>query len=154
MKRVLVRPSRFFLSRSEKSDIQKKTKEKAVVAQGTETIMVVEDEPDILDIVSLMLTQLGYHVISSSSVEQAVKLASEGQEKIDLLLTDVIMPGMNGRELGKRIAEIFPDIKHLFMSGYTADIIGQHGVLDEGIHFLAKPFSKEDLADKVRDVLG
>ena len=84
---------------------------------------------------------------------EAMGLAEEHAGKIHLLITDVIMPEMNGRELAERLQSLYPDLKCLFMSGYTADVIAHHGVLDEGVHFIQKPFSKRDLATTVRKAL-
>jgi len=100
-----------------------------------------------------MLAEFGYRVISASTPDEAIRLAREYPENIDLLLTDVIMPGMNGRELSGQILSIRNGIKVLFISGYTANVIEQHGVLDKGVHFIHKPFSMNDLSAKVRETL-
>ena len=100
-----------------------------------------------------MLEQLGYTVIASAKPEEAVSLANEYGKDIHLLLTDVIMPRMNGRDLAKKLMLIYPDLKCLFMSGYTANVIAHHGVLNEGVYFIPKPFSKQDVSIKVREVL-
>lgn len=107
-----------------------------------------------LDITSTMLTILGYTVLPANSPGEAHQLAGEYAEKIHLLITDVIMPTMNGRELASSLQRLYPGLKCLFMSGYTADVIAHHGVLDEDVHFLAKPFTMNDLAAKVREVLA
>ncbi|GAB6094338.1 hypothetical protein JCM14469_05900 [Desulfatiferula olefinivorans] len=120
---------------------------------GHETILVVEDEEAILDMITLMLTPLGYTVLSASRPEDAVTLARSHPGAIDLLITDVIMPGMNGRDLAGHIEKAAPGLKCLFMSGYTADVIGRHGVLDRRVHFIQKPFSKKTLSVKVRRIL-
>jgi len=120
---------------------------------GDETILVVEDEPILLDLTRLMLEVKGYRVLTAGTPEEAIELARENTGEIKLLLTDVIMPGMNGRDLEHEIRSLVPDIKSLFMSGYTADVIGHHGVLDKGVHFIQKPTSIESLAKKVREVL-
>ena len=101
-----------------------------------------------------MLTELGYSVFAVQHPEDAVDYANQHGEKIDLLLTDVIMPKMNGRDLATTIHKLHPHIRCLFMSGYTADIITNQGVLDEGLHFLQKPFSIDALANKVQTVIG
>ena len=121
---------------------------------GHETILVVEDEPAILDIICTLLMQQGYVVLSAGAPGEAMRLAKEHEGEIDLLLTDVIMPEMNGRDLAKSLEPRYPRLKRLFMSGHTADIIADHGVLDEGVSFIAKPFSMNDLLVKVREVLG
>jgi PAS domain S-box-containing protein len=120
---------------------------------GHETILLVEDEPMILEMTSAMLQQLGYTVLAANSPNEAILLVKEQNKKIDLILTDVIMPEMNGRDLAERLQVNQPWVKCLFMSGYTADIIAHQGFLDEGVHFLQKPFSHTTLAIKVRKVL-
>ncbi len=124
------------------------------VARGHETILLVEDEPSLLRIGKRTLEDLGYTLLAASTPGEAIRLAQEHPGPIHLLLTDVVMPEMNGRELAKRLLSLYPGLKRLFMSGYTADVIAHHGVLDEGIHFIQKPFTVESLADKVRDALS
>lgn len=118
-----------------------------------EFILLVEDEAAILKVGKLMLEKLGYRVVVASTPEKALELASHHVNGIDVLLTDVIMPEMNGRDLALRLRERHPDMKVLFMSGYTANVIAHRGVLDEGVHFIQKPFSLSDLAEKLRSVL-
>jgi PAS domain S-box-containing protein len=118
-----------------------------------EIILVVEDEASILKFAKKLLGELGYTVLTSKVPSQALLLVDEHQNRIDLLVTDVVMPEMNGKELSKRLCEACPELKTLFMSGYTADAIAHRGVLDEGISFIQKPFSKESMAIKVREVL-
>jgi PAS domain S-box-containing protein len=120
---------------------------------GHETILLVEDEPSILQMTTMMLTRLGYTVVAAATPGEAIRLALEYRGKIDLLMTDVVMPEMNGRELAGNLLSHFPDLKRLFMSGYTADIIAHHGVLDEGVHFIQKPFSMKDLGRTLRETL-
>jgi PAS domain S-box-containing protein len=122
-------------------------------AQGSETILVVEDELAILRMTQIMLERLGYTVLTAVTPGEAMELAREHSGEIDLLLTDVVMPEMNGRDLAKNLLSLYPNLKRLFMSGYTANVIAHHGVLDEGVQFIQKPFSKQDLAIKVREVL-
>lgn len=124
------------------------------VVQGHETILLVEDEPAILAMASLMLKKFGYQVLAVSKPDTAIRIAKERKGEIHLLITDVIMPGMNGRILAKNITSIYPGIKCLFMSGYTNDVIAHHGVLDEGVHFIQKPFSMQALARKILEVLS
>lgn len=100
-----------------------------------------------------MLQELGYTVLAVNDPEEAVVYANQYNNKIDLLLTDVIMPKMNGRDLADKVTSTYPNIACLFMSGYTADIIAHQGVLDEGINFLQKPFSLQTMSNKVRTVL-
>ncbi len=120
---------------------------------GHETILLVEDEPMIMEITVSMLEEFGYRVLPASSPDHALNIAREYPENIDLLLTDVVMPGMNGRELSAKLLSIRESLKVLFISGYTANVIAQHGVLDEVVHFIHKPFTMNDLAVKVRETL-
>lgn len=120
---------------------------------GQETILVVEDEPAILKMTQMMLAQQGYNVLSADSPAKAITIAENFQGKIHLLITDVVMPEMNGRDLATKIFKVCPDIKLMFVSGYTADVIAPQGVLEEGMNFVQKPFSKQDLTKKVRSVL-
>ncbi|WP_022666100.1 hybrid sensor histidine kinase/response regulator [Desulfospira joergensenii] len=121
--------------------------------KGHETILLVEDEPAILRMTKMMLERLGYQVIPAKTPGEAIRLAQEFAGKIHLLLTDVIMPEMNGRDLAGSLLSLYPDIKRLFMSGYTANVIAHHGVLDKGVNFIQKPFSRKALAVKVRESL-
>ena len=123
------------------------------MACGQETILLVEDEPMILEMVSLMLQSQGYTVLAATTPGEALRTAREYAGDLHLLMTDVIMPEMNGRELARNLRTLYPGLKRLFMSGYTANVIAHHGVLDAGVHFIQKPFSKKDLAAKVRCVL-
>jgi nitrogen-specific signal transduction histidine kinase len=122
--------------------------------RGNEVILLVEDEPTILEMTSIMLENLGYTVLTAVTPGEAIRLAGERSSPIDLLLTDVVMPGMNGRDLAQNMTHFHPGIKHLFMSGYTADVIAHQDVLDEGVNFIQKPFSEKGLAEKVREVLS
>ncbi len=123
------------------------------VPTGSETVLIVEDERALLALISRLLERLGYVVLAASTPHEALRITAEHPGDIDLLVTDVIMPEMNGLELRQRLLEIRPHLKSVFMSGYTADIIAGHGVLDEGIHFLAKPFTLAEIAAKVRTAL-
>ena len=120
---------------------------------GIETVLLVEDEAVLLKLSARLLEQLGYTVLAAGSPNQALQQVETYPGSIHLLLTDVIMPDMNGRDLWQRISALRPGIKCLFMSGYTANVIAHHGVLDEGVHFLQKPFSKKVLATKLREAL-
>lgn len=121
--------------------------------RGTETVLLVEDEDQVLVLAQRILQQHGYTVLAARSPEAAVKLAEQHAGPIHLLITDVVMPGMNGRELRQRLAACQPGLRCLYMSGYTADVIAHHGVLDEGVQFLQKPFTIESLAERVREAL-
>ena len=118
-----------------------------------ETVLLVEDEMPILDVSKEILEQLGYFVLIASTPGEALRLAKTHAAKIHLLITDVVMPVMNGRDLSKLISNIKPGVKCLFISGYTANVIAHQGVLDEGVNFIQKPFSMKGLAFKVREVL-
>jgi response regulator RpfG family c-di-GMP phosphodiesterase len=101
----------------------------------------------------MILTQQGYKVLASNTPDEAISMAKEHIGEIHLLLTDVVMPEMNGLNLAEALQPLHPQLKRLFMSGYTADVIANRGVLNEGVHFIHKPFSLPDLATKVREVL-
>jgi len=101
----------------------------------------------------IMLEELGYNVLAASSPNEAIRMTEQYAGDINLVLTDVVMPEMSGRDLQKRISAIRPDIKYLFMSGYTANVIAHRGILDEGVNFLQKPFIMDALATKVREAL-
>ncbi len=121
--------------------------------RGSETILLVEDEPAILRMAASMLERMGYNIVPANSPEAAIRIASTDLNYIDLLITDVVMPEMNGRDLMLNLKQRFPDMRHIFMSGYTAEVIEHEGVLDEEYNFIQKPFSMKDLAAKVRYVL-
>jgi PAS domain S-box-containing protein len=123
------------------------------IPRGRETVLLVEDKPVVLDLCTAMLENLGYEVLPAADQKEALRLAREHPGEIHLLLTDVIMPGMNGRDLKDQILPLRPEIKCLFMSGYTANVIVHHGVLEEGINFIEKPFTRHSLAVKLRQVL-
>ncbi len=118
-----------------------------------ETILVVEDEVSVLKLAQIILGGLGYTVLSAGGPAEAIRLAEAHGGRVDLLITDVVMPEMNGRDLAARLHEMYPQLKVLFMSGYTANTIAHHGVLDAGVHFIEKPFSREALAAQVKAAL-
>ncbi|MBF0211017.1 MAG: response regulator [Desulfamplus sp.] len=120
----------------------------------TKTILIVEDEMAILKLTKLILESEGYKALAVSRPIEAIDAANRHSGIIDLIITDVVMPEMNGQELSKAILKIYPDINRLFMSGYTPDVIARQGVLDAGVNFIQKPFSKQDLIDKVKSVLS
>ena len=120
---------------------------------GQGIILLVEDEPVLLEMATLLLERMGYHVLNADSPERAIDIAKDQKGRINLLMTDVIMPGMSGMDLAVEINQLYPDIKLLFMSGYTADIISENGVLDKKINFIQKPFVFNDLSRKIREVL-
>jgi PAS domain S-box-containing protein len=123
------------------------------VTGGDETILLVEDEPAILDLVRTMLTGLGYRVLTASSPEAALTTMADDTPEVQLVITDVVMPGMNGRDLVERLRRLRPNIRSLFISGYTPDQVLRHD--DDGLdgHFLAKPFDLESLGTRVRRIL-
>jgi CheY-like chemotaxis protein len=131
----------------------------AVIAEGkplrgTETVLLVEDETQVLKLGQRILKQQGYTVLTAPTPKAALALTAQHQGPLHLLITDVVMPGMNGKELLNQLQSNYPGLKCLFMSGYTADVIAHHGVLDKGVQFLQKPFTVRTLTDKVREVLA
>ena len=129
-----------------------KQKDEPLFGKG-EVVLLVEDDPGILELGRTMLTSLGYQVLSAITPAQALEKAKQSQTNIDLLLTDVIMPEMNGTLLAEELLRRRPDIRVVYMSGYTADTIAQHGVFREEIHFLQKPFDLKALSIKIREAL-
>jgi PAS domain S-box-containing protein len=129
------------------------TREPAVVPTGTETVLLVEDEVALLQLTTRLLERLGYAVLAAGGPNQALQLAAAHVGVIHLVLTDIIMPDLSGHDLWQRLSALRPSLKCLFMSGYTANVIAHRGVLDDGVHFLQKPFSREALATKLREVL-
>jgi len=121
---------------------------------GTETILLVEDESQVRNLAALVLRERGYEVLESSSGDEALRLAEQYPGRIHLLLTDVVMPQMSGKELSDQIKLERPDINVLFASGYTDDAVVHHGVLEADMEFIQKPFTPNTLANKVRQVLG
>jgi len=132
---------------------EKKEEARKELPQGRETILVVEDEEDVRKLVAEMLRKLGYPVLEVSNAKDALQACEQCKGKVQLLLTDVVMPGLNGPVLAMRLKYLYPDIKTLFMSGYTDGAIFQQGLLDDEVALIQKPFSVEGLAMKVREVL-
>ena len=122
-------------------------------ARGRETLLLVEDEPLILRMTKRVLSELGYTVLTASDGIEALEVLGRHAGDVQLLITDVVMPKMSGRELAARMTALRPDIRVLYSSGYAADAIGDDGVIGDGINFLAKPYEPSRLADAVRDVL-
>lgn len=121
--------------------------------RGEETILLAEDDEAVLALTRSLLEALGYRVVTARTPDLAIQVVAEQQETIHMLLTDVVMPGMNGKDLAERLVSLRPGLKCLFMSGYPADVIAHHGILEEGVQFVQKPFSIQSLAEAVRRVL-
>ena len=144
---------KIFLPRIEGCSAREGDESGTVTENGAETILVVEDQRSVLDFTGAALRRFGYHVLEASNGVEGIAVAEGYSGQIDLLLTDVVMPGMNGKELAHRLKELRPDLRVLFISGYTADVIAHRGVLDPGVAFLHKPFSPDELAAKIRETL-
>ncbi|MGD9489038.1 MAG: PAS domain S-box protein [Calditrichaceae bacterium] len=132
---------------------QLEAKEKATLKGGSETILVVEDDADVREFVNHALTTFGYNVLNVGNGVEAIKLLKESTSHVDLVLTDVVMPVMGGKELGEKLTELHPDLKLLYASGYADKHITQDGVLKAGINFIEKPYSLTDLGNIVRKIL-
>jgi len=126
----------------------------AETLRGTETVLVVEDQPEVRKLTLAMLESQGYRLLEAANGSEALSLCERYPEPIDLLITDVVMPGMAGTELAKLLSALRPKLKTLYTSGYPANAIAHQGVLDPGVAYLPKPFSPAQLAAKVRDVLS
>jgi PAS domain S-box-containing protein len=120
---------------------------------GNETILLVEDEKSIRVTTAAFLGDLGYNVLVADNPETALELVKNHADEIHLLITDVVMPGMSGRELAQTLQSDFPDLEVLYMSGYTANVIAHHGILEDNVNFLSKPFGRDHLAQTVREIL-
>ncbi|HEX3954025.1 MAG TPA: CHASE3 domain-containing protein [Stellaceae bacterium] len=122
---------------------------------GSATVLVVEDEPAVREVTATILRDLGYRVLEASDGAEALRVFGQNDAKVDMLLLDVVLPGgMKGNEVARRLAEIRPNVRVLFMSGYTENAIVHHGRLDDGVQLIGKPFQREQLARKVAEVLG
>jgi two-component system, cell cycle sensor histidine kinase and response regulator CckA len=121
---------------------------------GSETILVVEDQAEVRKVTVTALERHGYTVCSAADAEQAIAFFENHQASIQLVITDVILPGINGRELARALMQYASELQFLFTSGYTDNAIAHHGVLDQGVKYLQKPFSPDGLAEKVREILG
>jgi CheY-like chemotaxis protein len=128
--------------------------EPAAALRGSETILVLEDEARVRKLVCEVLAGRGYHVLEAVRGEEAIRMAKEHKGRIHLLLADVVMPEMSGPQALEQIRARYPNMKVLFMSGYTDEAMVHHGILDSGVPFLQKPFLPETLARKVREVLA
>jgi CheY-like chemotaxis protein len=123
-------------------------------AAATETILLVEDEDQVRRLTRTMLASKGYQVLQAANPAEAFQILGEHQGAIDLVLTDIVMPGMNGVELATRVRDVYPEVRVLFMSGYTDNKVLNQGILAEGAAFLQKPFTSGVLNRKVREVLN
>jgi two-component system, cell cycle sensor histidine kinase and response regulator CckA len=125
-----------------------------LIPNNSRTILVVEDEPMVLKMVTTMLERLGYVVLAANTPAEAIYLVKKSDHHIDLVLTDVIMPDINGRRLAEVLIAIKPEMKFIFMSGYTANIMVDQDFLDKGMCFIQKPFTKKELVEKIQESLG
>jgi CheY-like chemotaxis protein/two-component sensor histidine kinase len=123
------------------------------VPRGSETVLIVEDDKEVRGLAARILENQGYKVLEASQGSEALPLCKEHQKPIHLMLTDVVMPGLDGRELAERAKSFHPGMKVLYMSGYTENTIIHHGVLEKGLNYIQKPFTVDGLARKVREVL-
>jgi DNA-binding NtrC family response regulator len=126
----------------------------ANMGEGSETVLLVEDEAIVRELVGDILRAHGYHVLESGEPEAALRLAAAYEAQIDLLLTDVVMPQMDGRKLAEQLTTLRPELKVLYMSGYTESVIAPQDAAGRVIAFLQKPFTIDGLLQKVRSVLG
>lgn len=127
--------------------------EAAEDVRGSETVLIAEDNQAVRELAASILTEYGYSVVSASSGKECLQCLSEDDGRFDLLLTDVVMPDINGKEVYGIVKAVYPKVKVLYMSGYTDDVIVHHGMLDDGVAFLQKPFSVQLLLSTVREVL-
>lgn len=120
---------------------------------GNETVMLVEDDDGVRELIKSILTQKGYRVFAAENGRECLEMLAKQGNDVNLMLTDIVMPGMNGKDLYTKSAEIYPDMKVIYMSGYSNDVIASHGAFSKGVHFIQKPFSIEGISAKVRHVL-
>jgi len=139
--------------KSQRTLQQGEEKTSANLPKGSETILVVEDDAAIRRLARKSLVIYGYTVLEAKGGQEALKIGRAYEKRIHLLLSDVIMPGISGRELADRLQFIIPELKVIYMSGYADDAISRYGVLDPKVNFIEKPFLPEDLARRVREVL-
>jgi PAS domain S-box-containing protein len=146
---------KIYLPRIDTEHIASEEEPQAVAARGNqETVLVVEDQQDVRALATAILASLGYRVLSAADGPTALELEAVHEGPIDLVLTDVVLPGMNGKQLAERLQFLRPGIAVLFTSGYSQDVIAHSGVLDREVAYMPKPYSPKDLATKVREVLG
>jgi CheY-like chemotaxis protein len=132
-------------------DLEKPTS--SSIPKGEETILLVEDEKIVRELAVKMLRRMNYNILCAASGVEAIKIAQQYEDVISLLITDVVMPGMNGRELARQLQQMRPTIKILFTSGYTENAIAHHGIIDKNLNFIGKPYSSRELGQKIRSLL-
>jgi CheY-like chemotaxis protein len=144
-----------YLPVSDKTDAgeEKQTADTTLAFSGKETILLVEDNPQVRKLARTILIRQGYYVLCAENGPEALVLLENADTPPDLLLTDVIMPEMNGKQLFKKLAALYPDLRVVYMSGYTDNVIGRHGIIDNGINFIEKPFSVKTLTTKIHRAL-
>jgi CheY-like chemotaxis protein len=146
---------KIYLPRTDKGlDAYKQTELDANLLRGYETVLLVEDADSLRKLAREVLETNGYTVLEAASGLEALRICGQSGIPIHLLLTDVVMPEMSGRELANQLAPLHPQMRVLYMSGYTDDTIVHHGVLEPGINFIQKPFTPDQLATRVREVLN
>jgi len=138
-----------------KDDTEPEEKKRAFVENldGSETVLIVEDDDGLRKLALIILKRGGYRVLDAENGEDALRVVEAHDGSIDLLITDVVMPKMGGKEVAERLQSLYPQMKVLYISGYTDDAILHHGILQPGLNFFEKPFTPEELARKVREVL-
>jgi CheY-like chemotaxis protein len=145
---------RIYLARHTEPTLDTTMEIPADIPEGRgEVILIVEDEISILKLTERILQNLGFTTLTAENPSKALSLVKDRTAEINLLMTDVVMPEMNGKELSDQLREIYPGLRTLFMSGYTTDVIADRGVLDKNVNFIQKPFSKKDLATKIHGIL-
>jgi CheY-like chemotaxis protein len=132
---------------------EEKEQTPVIKLDGSETVLIVEDDDSLRKLAQKFLQSYGYRVLAAENGEDALRISKEHEGPIDLLITDVVMPKMNGKETAERLQPLYPRMKIIYMSGYTDDSIVHHGVLAPGLNFIEKPFSPKGLACKMREVL-
>lgn len=143
-----------YLPVSDEAPVARKSEEKSLEElKGSETVLLVEDSQPVRDLGEMLLTEQGYRVLVAKNGADALAILEADNGPLDLLLTDVVMPEMNGKDLARRALDVHPEIRVLYMSGYTDEVIARRGVLEEGVQFIQKPFTAQGLASKVREVL-
>jgi response regulator RpfG family c-di-GMP phosphodiesterase len=145
---------KIYLPQSQESQDNQTVRHSKEISKGTETVLLVEDEEAILKLANVVLQRYGYKVLIAGTPKKALAVVQEYKAPIHLLITDVVMPEMNGWELKKQLQNLLPELKVLFISGYASNIVADRGVLEKDVKFLQKPFSVESLTNKVREVLN